>query len=69
LIEDDDDYELTSLKANGKPRTPAPMNDMNILATIFMELLDPDPAAGSAILAVKTVRNRMNLLYLCTNAN
>jgi len=38
---------ITSLKANGNPRTPAPINDIKMLAKIFRGLLVPGPAAGA----------------------
>lgn len=35
------DQMFTSLKANGSPRTPAPMKDMNMLAKILRGWVEP----------------------------
>ena len=34
---------FTSLKAKGKPSTPAPMNEIKMLAIIFTGFLEPGP--------------------------
>ena len=44
--------QLTSLKANGKPKTPAPMNEINMFANILTGLLEPGPVLGPAAILV-----------------
>ena len=44
---------LTSLNANGKPKTPAPMNDMKIFDMILTGLFEPGPPPPAATVIVK----------------